>query len=185
MALCVRPGIEFFAITFALFKMGAVPVLIDPGIGLRNFGRCVSQAEPSAFIGIPLVHLLRRVLGWAKKTNRVNITTGRFGGISLTRVEGLAPQGAAIDGNCDNGEGTAAILFTSGSTGPAKGVVYTHANFDAQIRALRETYGIERGRDGSGDVSVIWTFWAGAGHDDGDSGYGFHAARFCGAAEYY
>ncbi len=39
----------------------------------------------------------------------------------------------------------AAILFTSGSTGPAKGVLYTHANFDAQIQALKRMYNIQPG----------------------------------------
>src|SRR5262249_44915002 len=39
----------------------------------------------------------------------------------------------------------AAILFTSGSTGVAKGVVYTHGNFAAQVESLKATYGIEPG----------------------------------------
>ena len=36
----------------------------------------------------------------------------------------------------------AAILFTTGSTGPAKGVVYTHGIFDAQVRNIRAQFGI-------------------------------------------
>ena len=39
----------------------------------------------------------------------------------------------------------AAILFTSGSTGVAKGAVYTHGNFAAQVESLRATYQIEAG----------------------------------------
>ncbi len=39
----------------------------------------------------------------------------------------------------------AAIIFTSGSTGPPKGVAYTHRVFDAQIRQIRQFYGIEPG----------------------------------------
>src|SRR5262249_11647328 len=45
-AVLVKPGLEFFALTFALFKAGAVPVLIDPGIGLENLGRCLAEAAP-------------------------------------------------------------------------------------------------------------------------------------------
>jgi acyl-CoA synthetase (AMP-forming)/AMP-acid ligase II len=145
-ALCLRPGVDFFATTFALFKLGAVPVLIDPGIGLKNFGRCITQAEPAAFIGIPIVHLLRRMLGWARRTVRLNVSTGRFGGISLSAVErrGVHAAPAAID-SASAATDSAAILFTSGSTGPAKGVVYTHDNFLAQIDVLRNTYHIQPG----------------------------------------
>ncbi|HWC88110.1 MAG TPA: AMP-binding protein, partial [Pirellulales bacterium] len=35
-AVLVRPGIDFIAIVFALFKVGAVAVLIDPGMGRRR-----------------------------------------------------------------------------------------------------------------------------------------------------
>ena len=74
----------------------------------------------------------------------MNISTGFFGGIALrevmTRGKG-GPATVALQGAGD----AAAILFTSGSTGPAKGVLYTHENFDAQIAALKETYGIAPG----------------------------------------
>src|SRR5512138_3741574 len=73
-ALLVPPSPELFAITFALFKAGAVPVFIDPGIGARNMKGCLSEAEPSAFIGIPRAHLARRLLGWGKGTLRILVT---------------------------------------------------------------------------------------------------------------
>ena len=73
-ALLVKPGHELFALTFALFKAGAVPVLIDPGIGLRNMKKCLGDAEPGAFIGIPAAQAARRMFGWARKTLRVTVT---------------------------------------------------------------------------------------------------------------
>src|SRR5438874_928684 len=48
--LMVPPSLEFFALTFALFKIGAVPVLVDPGLGVRHLGKCLGEAEPQAFV---------------------------------------------------------------------------------------------------------------------------------------
>lgn len=143
--LMVTPGVEFFTLTFALFKSGAVPVMVDPGMGVRKLKACLDEAEPGAFIGIPKTHVARVLFGWCRRTNRTNLTVGRrwfWGGPTLDGIRD------ADDGPfcAETGpEDTAAILFTSGSTGLPKGAVYTHANFDAQIRALRDDYGIEPG----------------------------------------
>ncbi len=144
-ALLVPPSPELFAVTFALFKCGAVPVFIDPGIGARNMKGCLADAAPAAFIGIPKAHLARKLLGWGKATLRTLITVNgsRFwGGIPLKHVELTTASYTAVETLRDE---TAAILFTSGSTGPPKGVVYTHGNFAAQITALQEIYGIAPG----------------------------------------
>ncbi|MBE2214821.1 MAG: AMP-binding protein, partial [Opitutaceae bacterium] len=39
----------------------------------------------------------------------------------------------------------AAVLFTSGSTGAPKGVCYAHGMFEAQVRLIRDAYGIQPG----------------------------------------
>ena len=142
----VRPTPEFFLLMFALFKAGAVPVLVDPGIDKRALKQCLDEARPEAFIGIPLALLAKALLGWARSA-RVRITTGRWpllADATLARVEaegaGAGPQLAATAG-----EDVAAILFTSGSTGVPKGVVYRHRHFVAQIAMLREAFGIEAG----------------------------------------
>src|SRR5262249_2464689 len=74
--LMVPPSLEFYALTFALFKLGAAVVLIDPGMGLRNLGTCLAEAEPEAFVGVPKAHLACMVLRWAKKTLRIRVTVG-------------------------------------------------------------------------------------------------------------
>jgi len=51
--LMVRPSHDFFTLAFALFKIGAVLVAVDPGLGFRNLGQCLKEAKPLAFIGIP------------------------------------------------------------------------------------------------------------------------------------
>ena len=71
--LMVPPGLDFFALVFALFKVGAVLVAIDPGMGVKNLGKCLTEAEPEAFIGSRKAHLARRLFGWARKTIKTNI----------------------------------------------------------------------------------------------------------------
>ncbi|MGN6512985.1 MAG: olefin beta-lactone synthetase [Lysobacteraceae bacterium] len=142
----VRPTPAFFLLMFALFKAGAVPVLVDPGIDRRALRQCLDEAAPEAFIGIPLAHLARTLLGWARSA-RVRITTGaRAWGAdaTLAQVEragaGAGPQLA--DTRPDD---IAAILFTSGSTGVPKGVVYRHRHFVAQVAMLREAFALAPG----------------------------------------
>src|SRR5438477_6114309 len=57
--LMVRPGLDFLSLTFALFKVGAVPVLIDPGMGTLSLLQCIQQARPEAMIALPLAHAVR------------------------------------------------------------------------------------------------------------------------------
>jgi len=142
----VGPSPQFFLLMFALFKAGAVPVLVDPGIGRRALRQCLEEAEPEAFIGVPLAHLARVVLGWARSA-RVRITTGRhfwFAHATLARVERLG-AGAGPQLVATAPDDLAAILFTSGSTGVPKGVVYRHRHFVAQVAMLRDALGIEGG----------------------------------------
>lgn len=150
-ALMVPPGLDFFCLTFALFKAGAVPVLIDPGIGIGNLGGCLAHAQPEAFIGIPKAHAARALLGWARASIRINVTVGRkwatwfWGGHTLRELRERVPAGTAFSAIEPAPDETAAILFTSGSTGTPKGAVYTHEIFNAQVAHIRSLYGIEPG----------------------------------------
>jgi acyl-CoA synthetase (AMP-forming)/AMP-acid ligase II len=147
--LMVRPSLDFFALTFAIFKIGAVPVLIDPGMGWGSFLRCVEQAAPEAFLGIPAAHVLRLVRRRFFRSVRIPVTLGKrwfWGGVSVDEMpacDGSFPVQAVEP------EDMAAVLFTTGSTGPAKGVVYTHRIFTTQTEILREQYGI-----GPGDIDL-------------------------------
>jgi acyl-CoA synthetase (AMP-forming)/AMP-acid ligase II len=144
-AVLVRPSLELFSLTFGLFKAGAVPVMIDPGIGLANMKACLARARPEAFIGIPLAQLARLALRWAPTAKTV-ITVGRpaLGAISLEDVERAGERGGPVLAPTSADE-IAAILFTSGSTGAPKGAVYTHGNFAAQVESIRRLYDIRPG----------------------------------------
>ena len=142
----VRPSPEFFLLMFALFKLGAVPVLVDPGIDRRALKQCLDEAQPQAFIGIPLAHVARLVLRWAPSATRL-VTVGRrlgWGGTTLAALERAGASAGPMLADTD-GEDMAAILFTSGSTGVPKGVVYRHRHFVGQIQLLGSAFGMEAG----------------------------------------
>jgi acyl-CoA synthetase (AMP-forming)/AMP-acid ligase II len=151
--LMVRPSLEFIALTFALFKMGAVPVLIDPGMGTANLLNCIASVEPEALVAIPLVHaarLLSRLL-YRKyfRSVRYSVTIGpkRFcflsGGPTIHEIR--CPDAGPFEVVETRDTDMAAILFTTGSTGSPKGVVYLHAMFDAQVRLIQQHYSIREG----------------------------------------
>lgn len=146
LVLLVRPGIDFIALVFALLKAGAVTVLIDPGMGRRHLLRCLAQVEPDGFVAIPLVQAARVLLRrWFAKA-RCNVTVGRrwfWGGPTLAELR-AAPRGAWETAR-STPDDPAAIIFTSCGTGPPKGVLYTHGNFDAQVEDIRDFYGITPG----------------------------------------
>jgi acyl-CoA synthetase (AMP-forming)/AMP-acid ligase II len=139
--LMVQPSMAFISLTFALFRLGAPVILIDPGMGYRNLLRCIASVKPTAFIGVPKAHLFRLLnfpdFHSVTKTVWVGPNFGLFGK-PLPRLADFAkgpfPPGAT------RSEDLAAIIFTTGSTGPPKGVQYQHGNFSAQLELIRDYY---------------------------------------------
>jgi olefin beta-lactone synthetase len=142
----VRPTPEFFLLMFALFKAGAVPVLVDPGIDRRALKQCLDEAQPEAFIGIPMAMLAKALLGWAKPA-RVRITTGTRAWLADATLADVERDGAEATSQLANTQpdDVAGLLFTSGSTGVPKGVVYRHRHFVAQVEMLGKAFGIAPG----------------------------------------
>ncbi|MFE3445950.1 fatty acid CoA ligase family protein [Nocardia sp. NPDC059180] len=139
----VLPSAELYAIMLGLLKIGAVPVVIDPGMGLRKMVHCLRAVEAEAFIGIPQAHAVRVLFRRSFRRVRASVTVGRrwgWGGDSLAdwgrEQGGDQPDRAPAD----PGE-VLLIAFTTGSTGPAKAVELTHGNLAAmvdQVHAARD-----------------------------------------------
>lgn len=146
----LRPGLDFIAVAFAVFKTAAVPVLIDPGMGKKNLLKCIKETAPEAMITVTELLWAKKIFPSSFASVKTFFSLGKFPPPGVTPLESIAKDSAnalamtkAFTFRMDDvqKEDTAAILFTTGSTGPPKGVVYTHGIFMAQVRIITETYG--------------------------------------------
>lgn len=146
LVLMVKPGIEFIALTFGLMKAGAVVVLIDPGMGIFPMLGCLEEVRPEGFVAISLVQALRNLLFWKFRDSKFNVTVGWRWFWWGETYEGLLAAGDPhFQADFTRPDDSAAIIFTTGSTGPAKGVLYSHGNFWSQVDEIRDFYGIQPG----------------------------------------
>ncbi|HEY3757572.1 MAG TPA: fatty acid CoA ligase family protein [Opitutaceae bacterium] len=142
----VKPGLPLIAAVFALFREEAVPVIIDPGMGLSSFAACVARTQPRVLLGIPLAQVVSRVMRKSFRSVEVRIGASPSLTARVNKVGAASPPlPRRRDAASTTSDTLAAIVFTSGSTGAPKGVCYEHGMFDAQVRMIRDTYDIQPG----------------------------------------
>ncbi len=138
----VRQGLPLIASVFALFRLGAVPIVIDPGMGRKNFLACVARSKPRALVGIPLAQLTSHLFRSAFASVKIRVWASSSATARLPQSKSENPKSKMVNSAAAD---LAAVLFTSGSTGAPKGVCYEHGMFEAQVQLIRDTYGITPG----------------------------------------
>ncbi|HEY8211132.1 MAG TPA: fatty acid CoA ligase family protein [Myxococcaceae bacterium] len=148
--LMIKPGVEFAAAFFGTLAVGAVAVLIDPGLGPRRMLECVTSVRPKAMISVRALHVMRLLRPNAFRSVELVVSERPFPGARSFRhlLEGepwmeVAPR---------RPEDAAIITFTSGSTGEPKGVVIPHRVLKAQVRTFQALF------DLSGNDLVLAAF---------------------------
>jgi acyl-CoA synthetase (AMP-forming)/AMP-acid ligase II len=132
-------------LTLALFKVGTPIVLIDPGMGFKNLLRCIERVQPKFLIGIPKAIIFSKLFPKPFRTVTKVFCCGnsfRLFGPDITK--NIPCTGSEYPVYQPTETDLAAIIFTTGSTGPPKGVRYEHSIFSAQLRLIREYYVIGR-----------------------------------------
>jgi olefin beta-lactone synthetase len=127
-AVLVPPSVELVLAVYGVWRAGGVAVIADRGLGLAGLGRAVRSGRVGWMIGNRKALTAAKALRWASDARAFDVR-------NLDRLEcdGVAP----IEPEPDH---EAAVLFTSGATGPAKGVRYSHRALAAQRDALAATY---------------------------------------------
>ncbi|MFD8085231.1 fatty acid CoA ligase family protein [Kitasatospora sp. NPDC059722] len=139
-ALLVPPGGDLLTLVLAMLHVGAVPVVVDPGMGLERMLDCLRRVRVEAFIGVPKAQVLRRLRPRAFAGVRSSVTVGGPDGTALRRLiaagAGRPPLAPAPTGPDD----LALIGYTTGSTGPAKPVEVTAGMLLAMARGSEEAH---------------------------------------------
>lgn len=141
--LMVRPSAEFISLAFGLFRLGAPVILIDPGMGYRNLLRCIENVKPDYLVGIPPVLMVKKLFRKPFRSVKKSFCCGSFFGLTGPDIrKEIKKERNLVSSFVPTGDSLAAIIFTTGSTGPPKGVRFEHSIFAAQLNLIQEYYRI-------------------------------------------
>lgn len=143
--LLVEPSADLTAAVYAAWRAGAVVVVADKGLGFTGLRRALRSAAVDRVIGAPVGLAAARLMGLpgtrvsaghlARPLRRALGVTHSLDDLAVLGRGAPLPSEPSADQDC-------AVVFTSGATGPAKGVVYRHGQVLAQRELLRSTYAI-------------------------------------------
>lgn len=152
-SMLVEPGRDLTAALYAVLRVGGVAVVTDAGLGIAGMTRAIKSAAPDWIIGQTPGLTLARTMGIPGK--RLSVSTmdplarkalGLSGSMYGFATTYAGQRYTATQQHPDPlPDSDAAVLFTSGSTGPAKGVRYTHQKLSALVQRLQHTLKVTPG----------------------------------------
>ncbi len=153
------PSYEACVIGLALTRVGAATVWIDTAVGYLNITERLGRVGIEAFFGIPIAHLGRLVFGWGPRSLRKLLVTGRPGFPGARTVDSLRRPAPAEPPPPQIGpDDPAAILYTTGSTGPAKPALYLQRNFCRLFRQAHHSWRFHEDKEPPVDIAVFPAF---------------------------
>jgi len=142
-ALMVPPSVDLTVALYACWRLGATIVLVDAGLGPRGMGGALASAAPDHMIGISRALVAARLLRWPGR--RFSVEALPRSQQRLLNVVGdlrtMAGSNAPLPAPPSD-HAVAAVAFTSGATGPSKGVVYRHHQVQTQRDTLMDLYDV-------------------------------------------
>jgi acyl-CoA synthetase (AMP-forming)/AMP-acid ligase II len=136
----VPMSVDLYTVMLGIIKMGGIAVFVDPWISLRRIAAFSAFAEPTGFIGVARSHILR-LFRKELRALPLTVTTGAsIGGIPAKLSLPALLRSYTGDNGAVDGDGTALITFTSGSSGTPKGANRTHRFLNAQYAALSHEF---------------------------------------------
>ncbi|MCO5247738.1 MAG: fatty acid CoA ligase family protein [Chitinophagales bacterium] len=136
----IPPSYEACVVGLALQRVGAFTILIDPAVGYFNVSERLNRLTPEAFVGVPLAFLGRTTFGWGPRyTYKSVVINGYFPGAhTLASLRRKAPA-HPIPPNVTPDD-PATVLYTTGSTGPAKPTLYLHKNYSKLFEVVHQSW---------------------------------------------
>lgn len=143
-ALMIPPGIDMVATLFAIWRVGAVAVLVDGALKPKQMTAALNAAYPSHLIGINRALAASRALRWPGKriaASELSSVQRRVLGVT-DNLDTMRSSAPVLNLPLPPASAEAAVVFTSGSTGPSKGVRYSHARLAMQRDLIASLYDI-------------------------------------------
>lgn len=153
------PGYESCVVGLALQRVGAFTLWIDPSVGYLNVAERLRRINPEAFVGIPISHLGRIVFGWGARFPKKSIVVDGYfpGARTLASLKRKAPEHPPQPDISP--EDPAAVLYTTGSTGPAKPTLYLHKNYIRLYRIAHQSWRFDPENTPPVDMAIFPAFF--------------------------